>query len=91
MTISAFRAIAALATLVLTALAARRLRACLSLARDHWRRVVVVGSLSATVELLFVVAVVTDGVSVTTVVSLGFDSVLLLVVSSDKRPVTSPQ
>jgi drug/metabolite transporter, DME family len=81
-TISGYRAIAAVATLVLAALATRRLQACLSLARSHWRRVIVVGTLTATYQLLFFVAVVSAGVSVTTVVSLGFAPVLLLVVTS---------
>jgi DME family drug/metabolite transporter len=84
-TITAYRAIAAIGTLVLAALVTGRLRACLSLARDHWRRVVVVGSLTATFQLLFFVAVVSTGVSVTTVVSLGFAPVLLLVVTSVQR------
>jgi DME family drug/metabolite transporter len=45
----------------------------------------VVGSLTATFQLLFFVAVVSTGVSVTTVVSLGFAPVLLLVVTSVQR------
>ena len=85
LTISAYRAVAAVATLLVAALAAGRRHACLSLARNHWRRVVVVGSLTGTYQLLFFVAVVTAGVSVTTVVSLGFAPVLLLVVTSAQR------
>ncbi len=85
LTISAYRAMAAVTTLSLAALATGRLRACLSLASHHWRRVAVVGSLTATFQLLFFVAVVTAGVSVTTVVSLGFAPVLLLVVTSARR------
>ena len=84
-TISAYRAVAAVATLIMAALATGRHHACWSLARAHWRRVVVVGSLTATYQLLFFVAVVAAGVSVTTVVSLGFAPVLLLVVTSAQR------
>jgi DME family drug/metabolite transporter len=82
---SAYRAVAAVATLVVAALATGRLRACLSLARSQGRRVLAVGSLTATFQLLFFVAVVTVGVSVTTVVSLGFAPVLLLLVNAARR------
>jgi len=83
--IGAYRAIVAVVALAAAVLATSRLRACLALARDHWRRVVAVGALTAVFQLLFFVAVVAAGVSVATVVALGFAPVLLLVVASRRR------
>ena len=85
MTISAYRAVVAVAVLALVSLVTGRLRSCWSLARHQWRRVVAVGVLTAAFQMLFFVAVVAAGVSVTTVVCLGFAPVLLLVVSSAQR------
>jgi DME family drug/metabolite transporter len=85
LTICAYRAIVAVAALLLAALATGRLHACALLLRHHWRRVAVVGTLTATFQLLFFIAVVETGVSTTTVVSLGFAPVLLLAVSSVRR------
>lgn len=85
LTISAYRAIVAVGALLVASLATGRLRTCLSLARHHWRRVTVVGLLTAAFQLLFFVAVVAAGVSVATVVCLGFAPVLLLVVTSARR------
>jgi DME family drug/metabolite transporter len=84
-TICAYRAGAAVVTLVVAAVATGRLQACLSLARSRWRRVVAVGVLTGAFQLLFFVAVVAAGVSVTTVVALGFPPVLLLVLTSARR------
>lgn len=85
LTISAYRAVVAVGVLVVVSLATGRLRSCWSLARHQWRRVVTVGVLTAMFQMLFFVAVVATGVSVTTVVCLGFAPVLLLVVSSAQR------
>lgn len=85
LTISAYRAIAAVAALLVVALVTGRLGMSWSLARRQWRRVTVVGLLTAAFQLLFFVAVVAIGVSVATVVCLGFAPVLLLVVSSTQQ------
>jgi len=82
LTIGAYRAIAAVAVLALAATVTRLWSACRALLREHGRRVVVTGLLAATFQLLFFVAVVENGVSVTTVVTLGFAPVLLLVLGS---------
>ena len=88
LTIGAYRAVAAVAVLVAAATVARMWAACLALVRQHGRRVAVTGVLAATFQMLFFVAVVANGVSVTTVVTLGFAPVLLLVLASarDRRP-----
>lgn len=83
--ISAYRAIAAVGVLLLAALATGRLRTSWALARHQWRRVALVGVFTALFQLLFFVAVVEAGVSLTTVVALGFAPVLLLVVGSVQR------
>ena len=85
LTIGAYRAIAAVAALVFASLMTGRLQRCLGLARSHGRRVVITGLSAAAFQLLFFVAVVTTGVSVATVVSLGLPPVLLLVLSSHQR------
>ena len=82
LTIGAYRAMAAVAVLALAATVTRLWSACLALLREHGRRVVLTGVLAATFQLLFFVAVVANGVSVTTVVTLGFAPVMLLVVAS---------
>jgi DME family drug/metabolite transporter len=88
LTISAYRSIAAVAVLVLAVAATRRSAACRALIREHGGRVALVGVLTAAFQLTFFLAVVAAGVSVTTVVALGFAPVLLLAVSSarDRRP-----
>lgn len=83
--IGAYRAVAAVAVLVLAATAARRWAACRALVAEHGGRVVLVGVMTALFQLLFFLAVVVTGVSVTTVVALGFAPVLLLVVASARR------
>jgi drug/metabolite transporter, DME family len=85
LTISAYRAIAAVAVLVLLALVTGRFRTSWSLARHQWRRVIVIGLLTAAFQLLFFFAVVATGVSVATVVCLGFAPVLLLVLEGIQR------
>lgn len=77
--ISAYRAIAAVAALLVMTVVTRRVASTWSAAKQQWRRVVVVGLLTASFQLLFFIAVIAAGVSVTTVVCLGFAPVLLLV------------
>jgi drug/metabolite transporter, DME family len=84
-TIGAYRAIAVVTALVAASLLTGRLRACRTLARRRWRRVVLAGLSAAAFQLLFFVAVVAAGVSVATVVSLGLAPVLLLVLSGVQR------
>ena len=93
LTIGAYRAVAAVAVLTLATVATRRWALCLALLRGHGRRVVLTGVLTALFQLLFFVAIVATGVSVTTVVALGFAPVLLLLVASarDRRPPTLSQ
>ena len=88
--ISAYRAIAAVAVLLVISLVTGRLTKSWSLARHQWRRVTVVGLLTAAFQMLFFVAVVATGVSVATVVCLGFAPVLLLVVSSAEQRRSPP-
>jgi DME family drug/metabolite transporter len=83
--IGAYRAIAAVTVLVLAAAATGRLRRTWSLARHHWRRVLVVGLMIAASQLLFFIAVVATGVSIATVVCLGLPPVLLLVLGAIRR------
>jgi DME family drug/metabolite transporter len=84
-TIGAYRAIAAVAALVVASHVTGRLDACLRLARSQWRRVILTGLSTATFQLLFFVAVVATGVSIATVVSLGLAPVLLLVLGGVQR------
>ncbi|GAB3734883.1 EamA family transporter [Amycolatopsis oliviviridis] len=85
MTIGGYRAFVAVAVLVIAAAAMRRLRECLRLGLRHWRRVTAVGVSTALFQLFFFVAVLWTGVSVTTVVCLGFAPVLLLIAGSVRR------
>lgn len=93
LTIGAYRAVAAVVVLVLAATATRRWSACLALVQEHGRRVALTGVLTALFQLFFFVAVLTAGVSVTTVIALGFAPVLLLLVASvrDRSPPTRSQ
>ncbi len=84
-TISAYRAIAALLALLTAILATRRLHTCLALARAHRGRVIVTGLATGAFMLLFFVAVVAAGVSISTVIALGLAPVLLLVFGSVRR------
>jgi DME family drug/metabolite transporter len=90
LTISAYRAIAAVAVLVLATSATGRFRTSWRLARHQWRRVIVIGLLTAAFQLLFFIAVLATGVSVATVVCLGFAPVLLLVLEGIKRRQLPP-
>ncbi|MEP7089330.1 MAG: hypothetical protein ABI776_04415, partial [Nocardioidaceae bacterium] len=58
LTISAYRALIAVAVLLGFSLATGRLTRSWSSARNEWRRVAVVGVLTATFQMLFFVAVV---------------------------------
>jgi len=82
LTIGAYRAVAAVAVLAIAATVAHLWAACLVLLREHGWRVVLTGLMTAAFQMLFFAAVVVTGVSVTTVVALGFAPVLLLVVAS---------
>lgn len=84
-TISAYRAVAAVAALVLACLVTGRLHTSVRVARGHGRRVAITGLSTATFQLLFFVAVVAAGVSVPTVIALGLAPVLLLVLSALQR------
>lgn len=81
-TIGGYRAIVAVLVVVIAAVSMRRVRSCVRLGRRHWRRITAVGVLTALFQLLFFVAVLWTGVSITTVVCLGFAPVLLLVTGS---------
>ena len=81
-TIGAYRAAAAVVVLLVVAVFARP-----PLARGlrHWRRVTATGLFTAGFQLLFFVAVLWAGVSVGTMVCLGFAPVLLLVLGSVRQ------
>ena len=83
--ISAYRAIAAVLALLVAIVVTGRVATCLALARRRWRRVIITGVATAIFQLLFFVAVVAVGVSVTTVIALGLAPILLLVVGSVQR------
>lgn len=78
LTLSSYRAALAIVVLVLLAAVTGRLARTWSVARQHWRRVVAVGVLTSVFQMLFFVAVVAAGVSVATVVCLGFAPVVLM-------------
>ena len=82
LTVTAYRAIAAVVVLSLGVVLSGRLAAAGTAALEEWRRVGVVGVLTAAFQFLFFVAVVFTGVSIATVVSLGFAPLLLLVLGS---------
>lgn len=88
LTISAYRASAAVVVLLAVALVTRRLVMSWSLARHQWQRVIIAGLLTAASQLMFFIAVVATGVSIATVVCLGFAPVLLLAISciEQRRP-----
>ncbi len=86
--IGAYRGIVAVATLVAAVVVTGTGARCRALLRASPGRVVVIGVLTAAFQLLFFVAVVAMGVSVTTVVCLGFAPLVLLVVTAvrGRRP-----
>jgi DME family drug/metabolite transporter len=85
LTISACRAVAAAVVLNLMLTLTGRVRRSIGSARQHWRRLAVVGVLVATSQLLFFAAVQWAGVSLATVICMGFAPVLLLGVSCARR------
>ena len=85
LTIGAYRSVAAVLTLWVAVLLTGRGPACRELLMRRWRRVVVLGLLTAGFMLLFFVAVLAVGVSVATVVSLGVAPLLLLALTSAQR------
>lgn len=82
LTTGAYRAVVAVVALSLVVTVMGRARACLDVLRDAPGRTLVVGVATSVFQLLFFLAVVSVGVSVATVVCLGFAPVLLLVVGS---------
>jgi drug/metabolite transporter, DME family len=78
LTVTAYRAIAAVAVLGGVVVLSGRFRDLCAAVLGEWRRVCVVGVLTAAFQSLFFVAVVCTGVSIATVVCLGFAPVLLL-------------
>lgn len=87
LSVSAYRGIVAVLALLVLALATGRARRCVALLRSAPGRVVLVGLLVGAFQLLFFAAVVSVGVSVSTVVSLGFAPVLVLVVDCTRGRV----
>ncbi len=85
LTISGWRAVAAVLTLAAVVLLRGQVADCAALVRAHPRRVVAMGALTAAFQLLFFVAVLAAGVSVATVVALGFAPVLLLALHAVQR------
>jgi DME family drug/metabolite transporter len=85
LTIGAYRAMAAIAVMALVATASRQWADCLSLIRQHRGRIALTGVLTALFQLLFFVAVVAAGVSVSTVLALGGAPVLLLLITSARE------
>lgn len=83
--IGSYRATAAVAVLLAATVLTHRARSCVALVVNNGRRVLVTGLATAVFQLLFFVAVIQAGVSVGTVVSLGFAPVLLLVLGSARR------
>lgn len=85
LTMSGWRAVAAVVTLAVLVLATGRTADCLALVRAHPVRIAVVGALITAFQLLFFTAVLAAGVSIGTVVALGFAPVLLLVMEAVRR------
>lgn len=83
--VTAYRSALAVAALAVAALATRQLRGALALAREHPGRVVAVGTLTATFQLLYFLSVLRAGVSIATVVTLGLPPVLLLLLDAVRR------
>jgi DME family drug/metabolite transporter len=81
LTIGSYRAVIALAVLAIAVIASRRISLCRSLVLRHPWRIAAVGLLTAAFQLLFFLAVITAGVSIATVVCLGFAPLLLLVIT----------
>ncbi len=85
LTMSGWRALAAVVTLAVVVLLRGQLPACVALVRAHPTRILAMGALTTAFQLLFFVAVLAAGVSVATVVALGSAPVLLLLLHSVQR------
>ena len=90
LTTGAYRAVVAVAALLLAVVVTGRWRRFVGQARPQWRRIVAVGLLTASFQLLFFVSVPAAGVSVTVVVCLGLAPVLLLVTDAVRRARVPP-
>ncbi len=86
--VGAYRAVAAVAVLLLAVVLTGRVARCRALLAAHPGRAVAVGVLSATFMVLFFVSVTSVGVSVAVVVALGWAPVLLQLVrvARERRP-----
>ena len=86
--VGAYRAVAAVAVLLLAVVLTGRVARCRALLASHPGRAVAVGVLSATFMVLFFVSVTSVGVSVAVVVALGWAPVLLQLVrvARERRP-----
>lgn len=78
LTMSGWRAVAAMVTLAAVVLMRGQFAACVALVREHPTRILAMGALTTAFQLLFFVAVLETGVSVATVVALGSAPVILL-------------
>lgn len=85
LTISASRAVAAAAALDVMLLVTGRLRMSIGSAGRHRGRLAVVGALIASSQLLFFMSVEWAGVSLSTVICMGFAPMLILGVTSVRR------
>ena len=85
LTMSGWRAAAAVVTLAAVVLIRGQLGACVALVHAHPTRILAMGALTTAFQLLFFVAVLAAGVSVATVVALGSAPVLLLLLHSVQR------
>jgi drug/metabolite transporter, DME family len=85
--VGGYRALAAVVVLLLAVATTGRAARCRRLLQEHAGRAVAVGVLTATFMLLFFVSVVSVGVSIATVVALGWAPVLLQLVriARDRR------
>ena len=86
--VGAYRAVAAVAALLIAVALTGRVARCRALLASHPGRAVAVGVLSATFMVLFFVSVTSVGVSVAVVVALGWAPVLLQLVrvARERRP-----
>ena len=93
LTMSGWRSSAAVLTLAVVVLLSGQRRACVALVRAHPARIVAMGALTAAFQLFFFAAILAAGVSVATVVALGFAPVLLLVLHAvrQRRVPARPQ
>ncbi len=84
-TVTAYRSVLAVVVLTIAVTIRGQVDAAVHVVRTQRGRVVTVGLLTATFQLLFFIAVIGAGVSVATVVMLGFAPVLLLILTSVRQ------